>query len=61
MIWLTSDSLAYAEMRFILARLIWNFDIEITEQSREWMDHQRAYLIWEKPPLYVRLKPKEKV
>lgn len=60
MTWLTSDSLAYAEMRFILARLIWNFDIDINEKSREWMDHQRAYLIWEKPPLYVHLKPKEK-
>lgn len=48
-------------MRFILSRLVWNFDIEIDEQSREWIDHQRAYLIWEKPALFVKLKAKEKV
>lgn len=55
---LTANSLAYAEMRFILARFVWNFDLSLDERSRNWMDHQQAYLIWEKPPLYMNLKPR---
>ncbi|CAG8958605.1 hypothetical protein HYFRA_00009922 [Hymenoscyphus fraxineus] len=53
-------NLAYAEMRYILARLLWNFDLEMTEQSRNWMDNQKAYLVWDKPGLFLKLKPREK-
>ena len=56
---LTCNSLAYAEMRYIVARLIWNFEIEIAEQSRQWADGLRAWLIWEKRPLHVYLKRRE--
>jgi hypothetical protein len=50
-------------MRYILARFLWNFDIQGTEQSKGWMDNQKAYLVWDKPGLFVRLKPvaKERV
>ncbi|KAL2156729.1 hypothetical protein VTH82DRAFT_1474 [Thermothelomyces myriococcoides] len=51
-------NLAYAEMRLILARLMWNFDLELAEKSRNWADGLRAWLIWEKKPLYVHLKPR---
>ncbi|KAJ0330991.1 hypothetical protein COL922a_012128 [Colletotrichum nupharicola] len=51
-------NLANAEMRFILARVLWNFDVEVTQQSRGWMDKQRSYLMWEKGGLYMYLKPK---
>ena len=54
-----SDSLAYAEFRLILARMMWNFDIEIADQSRNWMDQQQSYLLWRKPALYALLTPKE--
>ncbi|GFF58286.1 probable sterigmatocystin biosynthesis P450 monooxygenase stcF [Aspergillus lentulus] len=47
-------NLAFAEMRLILARLLWNFDLELCEESLSWVD-QRAYTIWEKPPLMCRL------
>lgn len=47
-------------MRYILARLLWNFDIEKTEQSQGWMENQKAYLVWVKPPLFLSLKPIEK-
>ena len=30
---LTVGSLAYAEMRLILARFLWNFDLELTESG----------------------------
>ncbi|KFX86931.1 hypothetical protein O988_09454, partial [Pseudogymnoascus sp. VKM F-3808] len=29
-------SLAYAEMRLILARLLWNFDLKLVDDSKDW-------------------------
>lgn len=51
-------SLAYAEMRLILAKLIWNFDIDIDPRSEEWLEKNTAFLLWEKPDLWVRLTPR---
>ena len=51
------NSLAYAEMRLILARLLWNFDLELDEMSRRWMYEMKMFLLWEKQPLYVKLTP----
>ncbi|PYI11212.1 cytochrome P450 [Aspergillus sclerotiicarbonarius CBS 121057] len=48
-------NLAYAEMRVILARVLWNFDLELCEGSRGWYN-QRSYSLWEKPPLMCKLK-----
>jgi len=50
-------SLAYAEMRLILARLLWNFNLELDERSLTWAQGMKMYLLWEKVPLYVKLKP----
>ncbi|CAL8574905.1 hypothetical protein XPA_000851 [Xanthoria parietina] len=48
-------SLAYHEIRSILARVLWNFDLQLDEATRNWED-QGEYVIWDKPPLWVRLK-----
>ena len=56
---LMDDSLAYAEMRFILARMMWNFDFQIAEESRDWAEGLRSWLVWEKRPLQVFLRPRE--
>ncbi|KAE9366288.1 cytochrome P450, partial [Stipitochalara longipes BDJ] len=50
-------NLAYAEMRVILARLVWNFDMENAVGTRNWIERNRVYSLWEKPPLPVLLKP----
>ncbi|TVY90945.1 Averantin hydroxylase [Lachnellula willkommii] len=50
-------NLAYAEMRLILARLVWNFDMETAGESRGWMENLRIFLVYEKRPLMVHLKP----
>ncbi|KAI1365840.1 cytochrome P450 [Xylaria arbuscula] len=50
-------NLAYAEMRLILAKLVYNFDMSLAEDSREWLKGQKAYTIWDKPPLNVVMKP----
>jgi cytochrome P450 len=48
-------NLAYNEMRLILARVLWNFDLELCDQSQEWYK-QKSYILWEKPPLICKLK-----
>ncbi|KAI1305687.1 cytochrome P450 [Xylaria venustula] len=50
-------NLAYAEMRLILAKLVFNFDISLAEDSHDWIETQKAYTIWDKPPLNIHLKP----
>lgn len=50
-------NLAYAEMRVVLARMIWNFDMELCEESRKWNEDQKVFLVYQKPPLMVKLKP----
>ncbi|RSM17484.1 hypothetical protein CDV31_003734 [Fusarium ambrosium] len=47
-------NLAYAEMRLILARLLWKFDLELLQESKVW-DEQKTFLLWEKGALLVQL------
>ncbi|KAH8807512.1 cytochrome P450 [Xylogone sp. PMI_703] len=54
------QNLAYAEMRLILARLIWGFDMTISDESRGWLRDQEHYLLWQKPVLDVYLRPVER-
>ena len=53
-------NLAYNEMRLILARVLWNFDLQLWEEIRGWMK-QKSYGLWEKPPMFVRLKERDKI
>lgn len=39
-----SDSLALAEARLILAKLIWNFDFELDGDHESWVDDARFYV-----------------
>lgn len=48
-------SLAMAEVRLILARIIRRFDLECVMQD-SWLD-QPTYLLWERRPLLVKMTP----
>ena len=56
-------NLAKAEMRLILAKMLWRFDLELIGdgtggtggQARDWMQGQRVWGFWAKPALMVRL------
>ncbi|CZR69868.1 related to isotrichodermin C-15 hydroxylase (cytochrome P-450 monooxygenase CYP65A1) [Phialocephala subalpina] len=49
-------NLAYAELRLILARLLWNFDLSFPADHTEYeWSKQRTYVLVEKQPLNVRL------
>ena len=45
-------------MRIIFARVLWNFDLELCEESANWKD-QKSYVVWEKAPLMCKLKTRE--
>lgn len=48
-------NLAYLEMRLVIAKLVWNFDLENSTPG-DWRD-QKIYMVWDKPPLMTKLKP----
>lgn len=52
-------SLAYLEMRMVLAKLFWKFDLKWsnTEEGQiDWERDCRGYTLWGKPELRVLLK-----
>ncbi|KAF2168707.1 hypothetical protein M409DRAFT_20724 [Zasmidium cellare ATCC 36951] len=48
-------NLAYAEMRLILAKFLYNFEIELDASSYDWIS-QKEFTLWEKPSLWMRVK-----
>jgi cytochrome P450 len=50
-------NLAFFEMKLILAKLLYSFDLELCEESRAWMDGQKVLFFTVKPPLMIKLKP----
>ena len=48
------QGLAMAEMRAILARVLWHFDFELCKGSENW-DQQKVYFLWEKGDLWVKI------
>ena len=47
-------SLAYLEMRLILARMLWSFDMQLSTECEDW-DDQKTWIQWDKKPLLVKL------
>jgi hypothetical protein len=41
-------------MRLILARIIWNFDLELLPENGKW-NQQKVFVLWLKPPLFVKM------
>ncbi|KAE9370075.1 cytochrome P450 [Stipitochalara longipes BDJ] len=50
-------NLALMEMQLILAHLLWHFDIELEEESKDWISRVRAVGFFVKPKLMVRFSP----
>lgn len=48
------SSFAYLQIRVILCKLLWHFDLELAPQSAKW-NEQNAHLLWEMKPLMVKL------
>ncbi|PIA93572.1 Averantin hydroxylase, partial [Cercospora beticola] len=48
-------NLAYAEMRLVLAKLLFTFNLESTTDAEGWTSRQKNYLTWEQIPLMIKL------
>lgn len=53
-----NHSLSYVEMRLVLSRMIWNFDLVNADSASAWdpeddMKHMKAFSTWQKPDLKV--------
>jgi cytochrome P450 len=53
-------NLAYMEMRLVVARLLWNFDIISIDGAPLWdpsgeMKYKKAFMVWEKSPIMLQL------
>jgi cytochrome P450 len=53
-------TLAYHEMRLIVANLLWHFEVVLAEEEMQegcWLD-QTVHLVWDKKPLLVKILPR---
>ncbi|KAJ4373726.1 hypothetical protein N0V86_007869 [Didymella sp. IMI 355093] len=55
------QNFAWAEMRSILARLVWSFEMELCPESEGWDQGQKVFFGWFKRPLMVKLKARSGV
>jgi hypothetical protein len=44
-------------MRLIMARVLWNFDMKLADDSLDWYNRQEIYFVWHKPALNTVLTP----
>ena len=50
------NRLAWAEMKLILCKVLWNFDMELAGGNKDdWSMEQKVYLLYERTPVYVKL------
>jgi hypothetical protein len=40
-----------------MAKVLFNFDLELVDKSTDWMKGQKVFTLWKKPSLMVRLHP----
>lgn len=52
-------NLAYHELRLILAKVLWNFELKLQSGYENWGVGQRTYQLWEKPQLDVKFKERD--
>lgn len=51
------QAVAYAEMRLVVARLVYAFDIQLADPTDGWdWKKQKTFVFWEKNPLKVSIR-----
>lgn len=44
----------------IMAYILWNFDLlGLESDSQNWIERQKIYSLWEKPPLNVKISVRQ--
>ena len=54
----TCFSLAWAEMKLILVKVLLNFDLELSNKNIGAWDDTKVWLLHEKKPYYVKIHPR---
>jgi hypothetical protein len=44
-------------MRLIVAKILFHFDLELVDKTRDWLKGQKVFTLWQKPSLMVKLTP----
>ena len=55
-----SISLANAETRLLLAKMLWHFDFELADPEDDWLASLKAFMVWERTALRIRLQAVER-
>ena len=42
-------------MKLILANVVFNFDLDLVDKTKKWMEDQEVYTLYRKRPLMVRV------
>jgi len=48
-------NLAYAELRLVFAKMLFNFDMELDSRSVGWEKGLELHTLWYRPELWVKL------
>jgi cytochrome P450 len=48
-------SLGWLELRTILCKIIWMYDLEMVNESLEWHKESQMHTLWRKPELLVKV------
>lgn len=51
-------TLAFVDIRSVLTRIMWKFDMKLQEDSQYW-DDQKVFTLWQKPQLNIKLSPRK--
>lgn len=52
-------NLAMNELKLILAKILWKFDLQLEPADKNWTSNQRSYQQWQLPSLRIHLKERE--
>lgn len=52
--------MAWMEMRLVLAKMYFTFDIELLDKDLDWHRDARIYLIWQRRELNARLSLRDR-
>ncbi|KAK0934063.1 hypothetical protein LTR29_014379 [Friedmanniomyces endolithicus] len=52
--------LANAETRLLLAKMLWHFNYELADPEDDWLASLRAFMVWERTALRIRLQAVER-
>lgn len=47
------------EINLILAKMLWTYDLELLDQSLDWVAQSQLHVMWWKPELMVRFRPRQ--